>query len=75
MSQLETRMTRIEEVASALNQDGLDFMAERLRRSHKGVFSSTELALKWRWNVVQILELTSISEHTRTKARELLADL
>jgi hypothetical protein len=72
---LQERMTEIEELANALKKDGLDFVAERLRKSHKGIFSGTELALKWRWNLVQILELPSISEGTRTKATRLLADI
>jgi hypothetical protein len=72
---VEERMIRIEEIANALKQDGLDFMAERLRRSHIGIFSGTELTLKWRWNLVQILELPSISERTKTMASGLLTEL
>jgi hypothetical protein len=72
---VEERMMRIEEIANTLKQDAFDFMAERLRRSHIGIFSGTELTLKWRWNLVQILELPSISERMRTLASELLAEL
>jgi hypothetical protein len=72
---VEERMIRIREIANALKQDGFDFMSERLRRSHEGIFSGTELTLKWHWNLVQILELPSISERTRTLASGLLAEL
>jgi hypothetical protein len=65
---------RVEGIVAALRRDGLDFWAERLRRSKQGIFSGTQLGLVWRSHLVRIVDLPSISDHTRVETQRLLAD-
>jgi hypothetical protein len=61
---------RISEIAACLRQEGATVAADDLTHAHDGVFSGTELAMRWRFHLAKALELSSLSAATRQQVKQ-----
>ena len=64
----------IARIARKLRDDGQLELADELAEAHVGVFSSTELAMKWRFLLAQALE-GKLSRDTRVQAQSIWRQL
>jgi len=66
---------RVVEIAARLREEGAIAIAEELATAHEGVFSGTELAMKWRFYVAQARKLETLSAPTRQQLEEVWREL
>jgi hypothetical protein len=60
---------RLSEIAARLRDEGAVEVSDHLQNAHDGVFSGTELAMKWRFHLAEALKLEGLSAATRQEAQ------
>ena len=68
-------LERITELAADLRREGVTAIADDLTGAQEGVFSGTELAMKWRFLLGSALEDARLTSTTRREVQEAWADL
>lgn len=65
---------RMIELATRLREEGAASSADELATAHEGIFSGTELFMKWRFVVAKVSKVT-LSDATSREVDQVLAEL